>query len=73
MLFRVFLTYKVFVMQLTNFWHFIKQINKNSPNVNDGGPILSRVVDPPGTKGGPKIWRRPAKSLLVLGRATTRD
>ena len=41
---------------------------KNRPN-------LSRLLDPPGTKGGPQVHFRsgPPKHPLVLGGATTRD
>ena len=39
------------------------------------GPHLSRLLDPPGTKGGPQTHfrRGPPKHPLVMGGATTPD
>ena len=41
----------------------------------ENGPLLSRVVDPPGTKGGPRAgnFPGPPKNTFVPGGTTTRD
>ena len=43
--------------------------------MRENGPLLSRVVDPPGTKGGPRAgnFPGPPKTPFVPGEATTRD
>ena len=48
---------------------------KDLAGMMENGPLLSQVVDPPGTKGGPRAGNFPArqKTPFVPGGRSTRD
>ena len=60
--------------------NFKREVKRNKTNIRLGGnegkrPLLSRVVDPLGTKDGPRArnFSGPPKTPFVPGEATTRD